>query len=479
MDHDPELALTPEQLAPLGRCLVTGGAGYFGRTLAAGLLAAGRPVRLFDLHAHPVARALEARGAELVLGDVRDTGAVAAALEGIDTVFHTAAIIDGRTHVSARDRDRSVSVNVEGTRNVLEAARQGGAKRFVHTSSINVVFDRPLPDGAEDTPYASRSPLDLYTTTKIEAERLVLAANGERFATCAIRPGGIYGPGEETHLPRVTELTKKGLFRAAIGPGSARADNVYIDDLVDAALRAALALAGAAVGGTGAAAGRAYFIGDGEPQNYFAFFRPAVEQLGHRHPTASVPAWLVRPAVLAAEGISRLGGPAPFMSRMELRKVTQDHFFSTEPAARDFGHVPRVGPGEGFERCASWIAQLAAEVPLVKRPHLAWWLAIGFGLGLTFLLALSGAAYAAVASALPGFEAVFPRAVVQAIAVVAALLHVGEGLYAYRLAGREGLSGAAMGWGLQTLALGYPSLRLLQREVATKHAAAGSVDREH
>ena len=465
MEHVPEVGLTPEQLAPLGRCLVTGGAGYFGRSLAAALLAAGRPVRLFDLRPHPVARALEARGAELVLGDVRDSAAVAAALEGIDTVFHTAAIIDGRTHVSERDRERSVAVNVEGTRHVVEAAQRAGALRLVHTSSINVVFDRPLPDGPEDTPYATKAPLDLYTRTKIEAEKLVLGANDAGFRTCALRPGGIYGPGEETHLPRVTELTLKGLFRATIGPGTARADNVYIDDLVDAALRAGLALAGAPAGGSGEAAGRAYFIGDGEPQNYFAFFRPAVEQLGRRHPTTSVPAWLVRPAVLAAEGVSRLGGPVPFMSRMELRKVTQDHYFSPAPATRDFGHAPRVGPAEGFRRCAPWIAELARTMPLVTRPHIGWWLAIGLGLGLTFLLALSGSAYAAVAGLVPGFEAVFSRPVIQGIAVVAALLHVGEGLYAYRLARRSGLEATATGWGLQTLALGYPSLRLLRREV--------------
>ncbi len=465
VEHVPELDLTPATLAPLGRCLVTGGAGYFGRTLAAALLAAGRPVRLVDRRPHPVARALEARGAELVLADVRDSEAVTAAMEGIDTVFHTAAIIDGRTHVSAADRERSQGVNVEGTRHVVDAAKRAGASRLVHTSSINVVFDRPLPDGPEDTPYASKAPLDLYTTTKIEAERLVIAADAPGFATCAIRPGGIYGPGEETHLPRVTELTLKGLFRAIIGPGTARADNVYIDDLVDAALRAALALAGVPTGGSGQAAGRAYFIGDGAPQNYFAFFRPAVEQLGHRHPTLSVPAWLVRPAVLAAEAVSRLGGPVPFMSRMELRKVTQDHYFSPEPAARDFGHAPRVGPDEGFRRCAPWIAQLAAETPLVKRPHLAWWLAIGLGLGLTFLLALSAPAYAAVAGLVPGFETVLSRPVVQVIAVAAALAHVGEGAFAYRLARREGLASTATGWGLQTLALGYPSLRLLLRDV--------------
>ncbi|MEM1416698.1 MAG: NAD-dependent epimerase/dehydratase family protein [Myxococcota bacterium] len=469
MRHVPELRLSKEALAPLGRCLVTGGAGYLGRCLAEALLAAGREVRLLDVRRHATTADLEAAGAEMWVGDVRDPALVARACEGIDTVFHAAAIIDGRTHVSEAARARSVGVNVEGTRNVIAGARAAGTRRLVHTSSVNVVFDgRPIANGAEDTPYASEGPLDLYTETKLEAEKLVLGANGPELATVALRPGGIFGPYEETHLPRLTKSVARGYVRAIIGPGTARADNVYIDDLVDASLRAALALAGAPAGGTGDAAGKAYFVSDGEPKNYFAYAGPLMAQLGQPFPTLSVPPFLARPGVRLLEELSKRGGPYPPMSLMELEKVLEDHYFDPGPAERDFGFRAQVGHEETWRRCANWVAEIAERTPVVTRPHVGWWIGVGTGLGLTFLLAFDRRAHRAASLFVPGFGVVFPRRVLKGIAAGAAALHIGEGIYAYRLAKRSGLEEVALDWGLQTLALGWPSLRLLRREVARR-----------
>ena len=96
----------------------------------------------------------------------------------------------------------------------------------------------------------------------------------------------------------------------------------------------------------------------------------------------------------------------------------------------------------------------------VHRPHPAWWIVIGGGLALTYVLSLSPRAYdywVAHVTALPSLG------VVRSIGVAAALTHLGEALYARRLALRLGLERAATGWFLQTLALGFPSLRLLRR----------------
>src|SRR5690606_23612103 len=94
---------------------------------------------------------------------------------------------------------RVMGVNVEGTRALLELAEQARVERFVHVSSTNVVFGQETRGGDETGPYSTSR--DLYSASKVEAEKLVLAANGRgSLRTAAIRPGGIYGPGERQNL---------------------------------------------------------------------------------------------------------------------------------------------------------------------------------------------------------------------------------------------------------------------------------------
>lgn len=327
----------------LGPVLVTGGGGYFGRLLANRLAHAGLDVRALDIFKHP---RLDRR-VEFVEADIRDADAVREACEGRATVFHTAAVIDGVTLASKARRARVRAINVDGTRHVLDACRHAQVPRLVHTSSNNVVFDREIILGDEHERYASGH-LDLYTESKRDAERLVLAANSETLDTVALRPGGIYGPGERHHLPRLVRELLDGRFVATVGDGSARADNIYIDNLIDAHLAAA----GALMDGRGH--GRAYFISDDAPANYFEFFRPIVEDLGYRFPRLRVPRWLMRALAFGAECVSRLGGPEPFMSSMELRKVAVTHTFRLDAARRDLGFSPAVAQEEGVARCLPW-----------------------------------------------------------------------------------------------------------------------------
>lgn len=446
-------------LQALGRCLVTGAGGYLGRNLVAALAEAGVSVRAFDRRFDVTLPA----GVEVLVGDVRDDEVVKAACVGIDTVFHCAAIIDTRTRAPAKERAFVHDVNVGGTLRVLEAARAAGATRLVLTSSVNVVVDRAYSGADESVPYASLAPLDLYTETKAAAEQLVLGASGDDFFTAALRPGGIYGPGEPTHFPRVVREILRGLYIVRVGGGLGKADNVYIDDLVDAHLRAALAL-----GPEGRANGRAYFISDGAPMSYFDFFAPTAITLGKKPPTLGFPVWPLRLAASGAEWLSYLG-VHPFLTRMELFKLVNDHWFSIGAAERDLGWRPRFGPSEGMAECEPWVRELAVKMPRVRRPHWAWWLAILPGLALTFALAFSPAAYAAAAAHVPLFAKLFSPTLLLVIALGAIALHVGEGAFAYAKAKKAGLPTAA-GWGLQTLTLGYPSLRLLLRELSEREA---------
>src|ERR1700735_2172865 len=125
--------------ATLGRVLVTGGSGFVGANLVTTLLDRGLQGRSFD---RAPSQLTAQAGVEVLEGDTRDRDTVAAAVDGIDTVFHTAAIIDllGGASVTEEYRQRSFSVNVGGTENLVHAAQAAGMKRFVYTASNSVVM---------------------------------------------------------------------------------------------------------------------------------------------------------------------------------------------------------------------------------------------------------------------------------------------------------------------------------------------------
>src|SRR5208283_1495985 len=122
----------------LGRVLVTGGSGFVGANLVTTLLDRGYQVRSFDRAPSPLPRHPHL---EVLQGDVTDTAVCAKAVDGIDTVFHTAAIIElmGGASVTDEYRKRSFAVNVGGTENLAHAGQAAGVKRFVYTSSNSVV----------------------------------------------------------------------------------------------------------------------------------------------------------------------------------------------------------------------------------------------------------------------------------------------------------------------------------------------------
>src|ERR1700704_4309517 len=158
----------------LGRVLVTGGSGFVGTNLVTELLDRGHEVRSFDRAPSPLS---EPPRLQTVVGDITNVDAVATAVAGIDTVFHTAAVIDLMGGGSAPARERSFAVNVGGTEKLVTAAQAAGVKRFVYTASNSVVMGgQVISGGDEPLPYTQRFN-DLYTETKVAAEKFVLAAN--------------------------------------------------------------------------------------------------------------------------------------------------------------------------------------------------------------------------------------------------------------------------------------------------------------
>ena len=280
----------------LGRVMVTGGSGFVGGNFVSELLKRGLKVRSFDRVPSPLP---DNPLLEIMRGDITDPQSVAAAVDGIDTVFHTASLIEGVGEtVTPEMRRRSFDVNVGGTEKLVQAAQKAGVKRFVYTSSNSVVMSgKPISGGDETMPYSTRKD-DLYTETKAAAERFVLAQNGVNGvagnADVCDPPQRHLGPRRPDHVPQGFRACRGRGVPALIGSKNAKLDNSYVKNLVHGHILAAEHLV---EGGT--APGQAYFINDDDPVNMFEFARPIIEACGEPWPTRRIPGAPVRMVMVA------------------------------------------------------------------------------------------------------------------------------------------------------------------------------------
>ena len=209
------------------RALVTGGSGYFGALLVEHLLTAGYQVRVLDL----VDAADRPADVELVRGDIRDPGAVARAVDGVDVVFHNVAQVP-----LARDRELFESVNVGGTAVLLRSCERADVAKVVHTSS-SAVFG--VPDANPVTRVTKPRPVEPYGRAKLDAELLCRAATSRGLDVSIVRPRTILGHGRLGIFGILFDWIADGASVPVLGSG----DNVYQfvhgADLADACRRAA------------------------------------------------------------------------------------------------------------------------------------------------------------------------------------------------------------------------------------------------
>ena len=191
---------------------VTGGSGFIGGRLIERLAADGHTVRGLARSDQAASR-ISDRGGEPVRGDLSDVDAMRSGAAGCQLAFHAAAVLGDWG--KREDFERG---NVEGSRNALTACAQAGVRRFVHVGTeAALLAGRPLIEVNETAPLRPNSPA-LYSATKARAERLVLDANREDFETVVVRPRFVWGPGDTTLLPAMTEMVRAGRW-AWIGGG--------------------------------------------------------------------------------------------------------------------------------------------------------------------------------------------------------------------------------------------------------------------
>ncbi len=321
--------------------LVTGGGGFIGRSIVRALLDRGEGVRVLCRGDYPLLREW---GVDLRRGDIRDHDVVAAAVEGCDAVFHTAAHIDLWGPYEA-----FFSVNTLGTRHVIEACKKHRVPKLVYTSTPSVVHSGDTVSGVDESaPYPSHFEAH-YPATKALAEQEVLSANTETLSTVAIRPHLVWGPGDSSALPRLVARAKAGRLRMVGRPQ--RIDTTYIDNAVAAHLSAYDRLAPGSQ-----TAGKAYFITQGEPLEGPTFINDMLDAAGLPPVTRTVPAPLARSAATVAEAIwntFKLQSEPP-VTRFLVSQLSTAHWYDISAARRDLGYDPAVSYAEGMVRLKAW-----------------------------------------------------------------------------------------------------------------------------
>lgn len=310
--------------------LVTGADGFIGSHLTEALVREGANVRAFCMYNSQGSRgwlddaSADVRGVvDFRLGDIRDAGFVEQACEGVDVIFHLAALIAiPYSYVAPRSY---VDTNIGGMVNVLEGARRHGATRIVHTSTSEVYGTPDELPITESHPLKGQSP---YSATKIAADKLCESySRSFELPVVVLRPFNTYGPRQSARavIPTILSQLLSGARRVRLGNVETRRDLTYVSDTVAGFIRAATAPG---------IDGRTIQLGTGRAESIEELFRMACKITGVE---AEVESESVRVRPSASEVLTLQSDPS---------------------AARELlAWEARVALEEGMSRTAEWLAR--------------------------------------------------------------------------------------------------------------------------
>jgi len=274
------------------------------------------------------------RGAEPVRGDLLSGAAMTDGARGADVCFHAAAHLGDFGPLSEFRR-----VNVKGTQTVLESCRLAGVKRFVHVGTeAALLHGQPLVAADERTPLAFRSRAP-YAATKAEAEAEVIAAGDGDMETVVVRPRFVWGAGDTTLLPAMTEMVRAGRFRW-IGGGRHLTSTTHVANAVEGLILAA----------ERGRPGNAYFVTDGSPVVFREFVSTLLATQGVQAPDGSVPVPVARALAAAGEGAWRLLPlpGAPPLSRFAFWVSAFECTLDDRKAREQLGYRPVITRDHGL-----------------------------------------------------------------------------------------------------------------------------------
>jgi nucleoside-diphosphate-sugar epimerase len=327
--------------------IITGATGFLGRNLAQRFHAAGHQVVATGRSARAGAE-LSGQGIAFCPADILDAARLTEVLSPADCLIHCAGRAGdwGRHAEFFRD-------NVVGTRNVVQACRRRGIGRIIFVSTPSLYYS-----GASRYVVSESDPLPRPTThygrTKRVAEEELLALQAEGFEVIIFRPRAVYGPHDNTIVPRILRMAEKRRF-PLVGGGRALVDLTYVDNFVDAV---ELSLSA-----PGPAWNQIYNISNGDPISVREWFVRVLAIFGRPFRPLTIPA----PAALAMGGAMELASALPFgprepqLTRFSVGYMARSLTMSIDKARDKLGYTPRVSNQEGFERYARWYRDQGAR----------------------------------------------------------------------------------------------------------------------
>lgn len=318
--------------------LITGGTGFIGSRLALKCLDRGDNVRILAKENTDAERenrkVVEAIGAQIISGSVTDRNKVAESVYGIDVVYHLAATQHEMNIPDQVFRD----VNVNGTKNILEASVEAGVKRFVHGSTIGVygamsgILDENSPCNPEN----------IYGITKLEGEKLVLSYRG-KIPVISIRISEVYGPGDRRLLKLFKGIKKKIFF--VIGSGNNFHHLIYVDDLIKGFFLAAE---------NEKATGEVILLSGKNPVTTTEMVETIAGELGVKPPKFKVPLFPFMFAATIMELILRPLGIQPPLHRRRMDFFRKSFSFSPEKAQEILGFEADYNFRDGVIETIKW-----------------------------------------------------------------------------------------------------------------------------
>jgi dihydroflavonol-4-reductase len=322
------------------KALVTGATGFVGAAVARALGAAGWQVRVLVRSGSDRGN-LQRLAAEVVEGDLADGGSLEQALAGCEGLFHVAA--DYR--LGARDPEPLYRTNVDGTRNILNAARTAGVARIVYTSSVATIgIPADGSPGDERTPVSLSNMIGHYKRSKYLAEEVARDAARAGLPVVIVNPSTPVGPGDIKPTP-----TGQLVLDAAAGRMPAYVDTglniVHVDDVA----------AGHLLAFERGTAGERYILG-GEDMTLQTILAQIAQLVGRKPPRIRLPYAAVLPIAYLAEAFAKVSGRSGRVTLEGVRMSRKRMFFSSGKAVSELGYRWRP-PSEAFDDAVRWFRE--------------------------------------------------------------------------------------------------------------------------
>ena len=320
---------------------ITGATGFLGGRATELFLSQGHRVIAYGRN-QTAGERLQRLGATFIRGDLNDRKLLESSLpEGV-VVVHCAALSS-----PWGTPKEFYEANVLGTKNVAEISLKKRVKRFIHISTPSIYVDLKNRENISEKEPLPKEMINLYARTKLDAENEIDRLFNLGLPVISLRPQGIFGPGDQTLMPRIIRVAQKGSF-PKIGLNQVKIDLTYVDNVVDAIVCAEIA--------EPTHLGKKYNISNGEPVLQHETMKKMLKALGFEVKDRPIPfrtAWNLARVLEFIYRTLKLKGE-PLLTRYSVCVLSFTRTLDITAARTDLGYTPKISFSEGLQRYLEW-----------------------------------------------------------------------------------------------------------------------------